>query len=414
MDRKFWYSLVLVMLILMSFSTLRFNVGFEIRLNQIFILFTFFLIFLYDLRNKTVHLKLLLFLVGAGVILSLISLNSPFHKIGQIKFIIKYIFIFPAVFYTGARLINLIGAKYLVRAIEIAVLIYCIDAIILYFFPISTLIHYRGALTGFQGTFWETVWLAKAVMLFFLASISLRLDFKIFPKNKYLLLLFYGFLLLIGIITRSKLIWLAIFLIFLYMVIAKVFFALISYKRLGKNLYIKERIISNIQSLEIYKIIPIIVVIGIVLFIANNFILEKPIVTMEMLKYKMEAERGKAFKVGLELLSNSNWLGGYGFGFIQSYFTTFHDKVIGLGSGTNMLFNSYLDVWISAGILGLLYHITLVLMSFNPKYYFTTIIPLYLFISANISPYIGSEYYWLFLGISFGIAHLYKGEGNLA
>ncbi len=410
MDRKFWFSLSLIMLILMSFSTLRFNAGIEIRLNQLFILFSFLLILLYDLKNKTINLKLLLFLVGAGIVLSLISLNSPFHKIGQIKFIIKYIFIFPAVFYTGARLINLLGPKYLVKAIEIAVFIYCIDAIILYFFPIPFLIHDRGALTGFQGTFWETVWLAKALMLFFLSSLALRLDFKIYPKNKYLLILFYGFLLIIGVITKSKLIWLALFIIFLYLVFAKIIFGLLSYKRMDRVLYIKEQIVSNIQKLDIMKVVPVLVLLGLLLFIANNFILEKPIVTIEMLQYKMEAERGKAFRVALDLLSNSNWLGGYGFGFIQSYFTTFHDKIIGLGSGTNMLFNSYIDVWISAGILGLIYHILLLIISFNPKYYFTTIIPLYLFISANISPYIGSEYYWLFLGISFGIAHLYKGD----
>jgi len=408
MNRNFWFVLTLIMLILMSFSTLRFNLGFEVRLNQIFILFVFTLIFLYDLKNKTLNIKLLTFLISFGLLLSLISLNSPYQKLGQFKFIIKYIFIFPAVFYTGSRLINLIEPKYLIKAVEIAVLIYCIDAVILYYFPIPFLIHDRGALTGFQGTFWETVWLAKAVMLLFLASVSLRFDFNVFPKRKYFLIIFYGFLLIIEIITRSKAIWLALGLISLYIIVSKFMFNFLSYKRLGHNLYIREKFISQLQNLNISFIIPLILIISLILYIANNYILEKPIVTIEMIQHKIEEERGKAFRIALELLKNSNWLGGYGFGFVESFFSTFHDEVIGLGAGVSMLFNSYLDIWLSASIIGLIYALALLILSFNQKYLFTTIIPIYLFITGNISPYIGSEYYWLFLGFSFGLARLYK------
>ena len=413
MNKNFWFTLTLIMLILMSFSTLRFNAGFEIRLNQIFILFVFFVVFLNDLKNKTLNIKLLAFLIGFGILLSLISLNSPYHKIGQLKFIIKYIFIFPAVFYTGSRLINLIGPKLLIKAAEISVLIYCIDAIILYYFPIPFLIHNRGALTGFQGTFWETVWLAKAVMLLLLTSISLRFDFNIFPRKKYLLLIFYIFLIIIEIITRSKAVWVALGLISLYLILSKFIFNFISYKKLGYNFYIKEKIISKIQNLNIAFLIPLILIIGITLYIANNYILEKPIVTTEMIQEKMQEERGKAFRIALELLKNSNWLGGYGFGYIESFFSSFYDRVIGLGAGVNMLFNSYLDVWISVGVIGLIYVLALLIISFNPKYFFTTVIPIYLFTTANISPYIGSEYYWLFLGLSFGLAKLYKTEDSI-
>ena len=68
-----------------------------------------------------------------------------------------------------------------------------------------------------------------------------------------------------------------------------------------------------------------------------------------------------------------------------------------------MLFNSYLDVWISVGIIGLLYHLILLKMSFSTTHLFTLIIPIYWFIFCNTNPSMGVEEYYLFLGIAYGL-----------
>jgi hypothetical protein len=131
--------------------------------------------------------------------------------------------------------------------------------------------------------------------------------------------------------------------------------------------------------------------------------LEKPIISSEMIDEKLRAERGKAFLVAIDILKNSDWLGAYGFGYIQQYFAVFTDDIIGLGAETSMLFNSYIDVWISVGILGLLYHFILLKLSFSRSHLFTLVIPFYFFIFCNTNPTMGMEDYYLFLGISYGL-----------
>jgi len=411
-SRNFWFIVITIMFILMSFSTLRFNVGFEIRFNQVFILVVFVLILLNDLKNKTLNLKILLYMFLAGMLLSLISLNSIYYKTGELKFIIKYLFVFPAVFYVGSRLIDILGPKNLIKAIEIAVFIYCLDAIILYYFPIPSLIHDRGSLTGFQGTFWETVWLAKALMLFFIASISLRFDFKIFPRKKIYLAMFYLFLIINMIITKSKAIWVGLISVIITSLLVYWYFVILSYRRLtSTKFFLFLNIPNTLKRLNFKYIFGLTVLIFVVLFIFNNFVFEKPIVSKEMIMWKLQGERGKAFKVAIQLLEQSNWIGGYGFGFIEKYFSTFYrDTIVGLGKGVNMIFNSFLDIWLSASIVGLVYILSLIALSFSPRYLFTISIPAYLFVVGNISPYIGSEYFWLFLGISYGIKR-YSFEG---
>ena len=145
-----------------------------------------------------------------------------------------------------------------------------------------------------------------------------------------------------------------------------------------------------------------ILVIFIVVFFVINLVLPEPIFSIEMLEEKLNDERGKAFLAAVELLRKSDWLGGYGFGFIQQYFSVYTDEIIGLDSNSGMIFNSYLDVWISAGLIGVFYHFLLLKFSFSRSHLITLVIPIYWFISANTNPTIGDEYYYLFLGISYG------------
>ena len=61
------------------------------------------------------------------------------------------------------------------------------------------------------------------------------------------------------------------------------------------------------------------------MFTGVNSVLQDPIVSVAMLEEKLNDERGKAYLVAINLLSNSDWLGGYGFGFIQQYFSVLQD-----------------------------------------------------------------------------------------
>jgi len=130
-----------------------------------------------------------------------------------------------------------------------------------------------------------------------------------------------------------------------------------------------------------------------------------------MLQNKMNNERGKVFKVALHLLDQSNWLGGYGFGYIERFFATYTDKIIGLGGKVGMIFNSYLDVWISVGLLGVVYHLSLLWLAWDRRSLVTMAIPFYWFVMLNTNPMSQSEYYFIFLGISYGyIRYLNKKE----
>ena len=124
---------------------------------------------------------------------------------------------------------------------------------------------------------------------------------------------------------------------------------------------------------------------------------------MEIIQNKLENERGKALKEAIHLLEQSNWLGMYGFGFVESYFSTFYrDSIIGLGEGVSAIFNSFIDIWISVGIYGVIFQAIILSMSFSWKHFLTIALPLFLFLIGLTGPvFIGFSYY-LFLGFSYG------------
>ena len=72
----------------------------------------------------------------------------------------------------------------------------------------------------------------------------------------------------------------------------------------------------------------------------------------DMLKVRLEEERGLAFMISVGLVAK-DWL-GYGFGFVESYFATSAISVKGLGAGTNSVFCSPLDLMLIAGLPGVI------------------------------------------------------------
>lgn len=403
MKKNLWYFIFLLFFILLFFDAVKFNLGLTFRLAQPFILGLFILVIINDLRKKTLNIPLLLFLFGSGIILTFISLNSIHEKIYEYKFIIKYLTLFPASFYLGYKIFSFINIKEFLKIIETSAIVHSLIALIFYFYPISFLMHERGALTGYQGTFWESTGLGATIGLFFLISISLRYEFKINFKNYIYAVLFYIFLLYTIVMTKSKTFWMGLSVITIYIIIFKPILLFLNYQKLYRYKFF-QKFQSNLPTLAKLKTVVLtfsFIFIAMLFFIINST-MENPIVSKEMIETKLQHERGKALITALNLLSDSNWLGGYGWGFVESYFNTHNIDILGLGGDVGMMFNSYLNEWISVGILGLIFHIVLLILAFSNRYLFTSIVPIYLFVSANVHPIVGGETYYLFLGLSYG------------
>jgi len=367
------------------------NAGINIRIGQLAILAFFMIVFLIDLKKHTLNEPLIFFFLFFGLLISLISYNSSYSKIGEIKFIIKYILIFPAAFYIGQWIVQNLPKRKFLKAIEITMALDIFMAFLLFIYPISFLYNDRGELSGFQGTFLEAGWFSLVLGALTLTSILIRLDYGLKFTNLHFLL--YFFAIVSQFLSKNKTIWLALLIIMFFLVFIKMF--------ISEDSKIKKSVLK-LRKINSFNFIAI-AILFLIIFFGINLMLDKPIISIAMIEEKLNDERGKAFLAAITLLQNSDWLGSYGFGFIQQYFSVYTDEIIGLDADSSMIFNSYLDVWISVGLIGLLYHIILLKMSFSISHLFTLIIPVYWFIFSNTNPTMGVEEYYLFLGIAYGL-----------
>ena len=397
----FFFILILFVLFSMSLSIVSINVGINIRIGQLAILLMFGFVLLDDLKNKSINETLLVFFIFFAILLTFVSRSSSYSKIDEMKFVIKYMLIFPATFYIGQWSVRNFKIEDFFKVIEISLASYILMAFILSVYPIGFLYNDRGELSGFQGTFLETGWFALVVGAFTITSILGRLDFNLkFSKIQYIL---YFFSMIALVLSKNKTIWMGIFLIITFIILFK---SIIASKENVKESVKKLKAINSFYFIFVF-------IVFVTLFFAVNSILAEPIVSVAMLEEKLNDERGKAYLVAIRLIENSDWFGGYGFGFIQQYFSVYTDEIIGLDENSGMIFNSYLDVWISVGILGVLFHFLLLKFAFSRTHLLTMILPIYWFIAANTNPTIGDEYYYLFLGISYGLIIKYKKEGSV-
>ena len=397
----FFFILILFVLFSMSLSIVSINVGINIRIGQLAILLMFGFVLLDDLKNKSINETLLVFFIFFAILLTFVSRSSSYSKIDEMKFVIKYMLIFPATFYIGQWSVRNFKIEDFFKVIEISLASYILMAFILSVYPIGFLYNDRGELSGFQGTFLETGWFALVVGAFTITSILGRLDFNLkFSKVQYIL---YFFSMIALVLSKNKTIWMGIFLIITFIILFK---SIIASKENVKESVKKLKAINSFYFIFAF-------IVFVTLFFAVNSILAEPIVSVAMLEEKLNDERGKAYLVAIRLIENSDWFGGYGFGFIQQYFSVYTDEIIGLDENSGMIFNSYLDVWISVGILGVLFHFLLLKFAFSRTHLLTMILPIYWFIAANTNPTIGDEYYYLFLGISYGLIIKYKKEGSV-
>jgi hypothetical protein len=350
--------------------------------------------------------------------MALISKNSIYGKVDENKYIIKYIIIFPATFYIGAKLVDKLTLKEIVNILEISTFIYFFIAYLVYwgFFPdaLDFLLRYRDDGFGgelyldFQGTFNESGVLAMVAYLMVSISFLLRYEFNIWYKNKIYNYIFYLFIIISLILTRNKTIWIALIGIILLLMILKMIFTLIYSNRYQPKYILEQnKTLKLFQNINSFKLILFIVFVILSLYIANQYLLSEPLITEKLLQKKLSSERGKAFVYAIKLLKESNWLGGYGFGFVEYYFSHLNTTIIGLGKGVGMIFNSYLDLWISVSLAGVFFHFGLLYMSFSKEYFLTMVIPITLFIYNSFNPFIADEYYYIILGIVYGFTQKY-------
>lgn len=390
------------------------KLGGGVRIGQFFILLTFMLLLADDIVKHTLD-KNILFYFGAGaLVMTLVSMNSIEMKFGESKFVIKYFLIFPAAFYVGAKVFERIGARFFIKLLEAAMFFYALMAYIIEFLPLPSsildkIVSYRTGFGGiqyldFQGTFFEAGWLAMVLGALFISALLLRIAFDIRPKHTYVFLIFYLMIFATLAMTKNKTIWIAFVLIMLILVIYKsIIMLLYSNKYQPQNIAERDPLLKLLHHIDPVKIL-LGVFFFLILFFIINMSLSDPLISSEMLKEKLEKERGKAFLIIWEMLKESYYFGGYGFGFVEAYFTLLPQDVLGLGEGSAMIFNSYLDIWLSASLFGLAFHLGLVYIALNKHYFITLVLPMYYFIFANFNPATGDEYYYLFLGISYGTA----------
>jgi len=123
---------------------------------------------------------------------------------------------------------------------------------------------------------------------------------------------------------------------------------------------------------------------------------------MDMFEYKLKHERGAQFAVAWDLIEKSNYFGGYGFGFVEVYFAGLNILGVGAESGGSIN-NIFLDIWLQASILGVVYLIAVFYFSFDNRLFLTMSIPLFFLFFGLTNPIVSEEFF-LMLGIPYGFS----------
>lgn len=409
-SNKIFFPLYVLIFLFLSIPAFKLVGG--IRVGQFFLLITFLLLLTDDIINHRLQLKPLLYFIIGAVVMSLISFNSMEMKFGEMKFVIKYFVIFPASFYVGLSVLKRIKPKIFITLLEFSMAFYALNAFLIAYAPIpksllDKVVSYREGWGGiqyldFQGTFFEAGWLAMVLGSLFISALLLRYEYQLWSKRKVLFFSFYGFVTVTLLLSKNKTVWIAFIAIVLLLVLYKSMITLLYSNRFQPAHLMQENpVLKLLKDLD-----PVKVILGVLFFIILFFILNSnmsdPLISSAMLQEKLEKERGKVFVIVFEMLRDTHYFGGYGFGFVEAYFTLLPQDVIGLGEGSAMIFNSYMDIWLSASLFGLIFHLGLLYLSSSNRYYISLVLPLYYFIFANFNPATGDEYYYLFLGLSYG------------
>ncbi|MGH8522745.1 MAG: O-antigen ligase family protein [Gammaproteobacteria bacterium] len=403
-----WVGLYFVILYLLTLPALKLPLGVDVRVGQVMLLVGFIVLWLHDLVRREVPWGILLGLVGFGALLSGISLLSLYPKVKEVVFIIKYVVLYPATFYLGYRLLGRMTVAQAVWVLEATLFVACVTSIFLHYYPVSFLIHERPAYlsVALKGSFWEQGSLAFFLALFFITALALRIGQTLWPRNKFYLLALYGLALSCALASRNKSVWLALGAAFLLAGFLNPGAVTAAYRFWDR---------AKTRSLrrwgQRFLVLVAVLIPALALYDAS-LEPEDKIVTFEMLEHKWQSERGAALRTSIDLIAEDPWL-GKGFGFVEAYFGKHEEKVIGLGEGVGEIFNSFLDVWLAVGVLGLVFSLGLVALCFDRRSLVAVMAVSYLFVWANLNPVATSEYYYFFLGLCYAAARSIRAKRDL-
>ena len=248
--------------------------------------------------------------MGFALVATLFS-NSPSFK--TVEQLMKFGFLYPAFFLIGRAL----GSHFQCRALPYSYLLLwgvLVSQYLIQKLEVPYLFHdvyfMREAL---YGTFKERNWLA---IYFFLAAYLLFLQSS---RRTTDILHFAVFSITIALLSQSKTILIPVIMVVL--------------------LHVPHRGLLKVH----------LGVVGIAFYIWQF----GDQLSGHYLQVRLEDERGLAFVETVKLISD-NWL-GYGFGFVEAYFSQLWFSIQGLGKGTNSVFSSPLDLMLIAGIPGFVF-----------------------------------------------------------
>jgi hypothetical protein len=267
------------------------------------------MIFRLDVRVRPVEIYFFAFFIAMAIVATRFG---GYERIKSTEQILKFVAVYPAFYLIG----RLVGERYRERALPYGyAFVWCFIGFeyAVQFFEVPYLYQLVTFAQGaIHGTFKERNWFAIFV---FLLTYLLLLKSKIGTKD---LLKFLGTSVVVALLSESKTILVASGIVVLFQVRGRI--------------AEKAVMLGSGAALYVYRF-------------GNEL-------SGQMLKVRLEDERGLAFKAGTDLIKDNVF--GYGFGFVEAYFSRFWFVVKGLGMGTNSIFCTPLDLMIIAGVPGLL------------------------------------------------------------
>jgi hypothetical protein len=267
------------------------------------------MIFRLDIRVRPVEIYFYAFFIAMAIVATRFG---GYERIKSTEQILKFAAVYPAFYLIG----RLVGERYRDRVLPYGYVFVWLLIAFEYaaqYFEVPYLYQLvKFAQGAIHGTFKERNWFAIFV---FLLSYLLLLKSKIGTKD---LLKFLGTSVVVALLSESKTILVASGIVVLLQVRGRI--------------VEKAVMLGSGAALYVYRF-------------GNEL-------SGQMLKVRLEDERGLAFKAGTDLIKDNVF--GYGFGFVEAYFSRFWFVVKGLGLGTNSIFCTPLDLMIIAGVPGVL------------------------------------------------------------
>ncbi|WP_413436913.1 hypothetical protein ACFDAU_10675 [Sulfuriferula sp. GW1] len=259
-------------------------------------------------RVKGLEIGAYLFFIAIALVDTLLA---HYFRIKAVEQIIKFVAVYPAFYLIG----RMYGEKYFNKKLPYGyVFIFSFIAIqyLIQFFRVPVVYEAVGFMqNAIHGTFKERNWFAIYVFLL-IYLLFLRSDFRFSSLMK-----FFGASILIALLSESKTVLIACGIAFM----------------LHHRGHFWLKVLAIAAGTAFYM---------------QHFGWE---LSGDLLRVRLQDERGLAFEQSIKLISE-NWT-GYGFGFVEGYFSQLWFTIMGLGLGTNSIFSSPLDFMVIAGFAGL-------------------------------------------------------------